>query len=327
MFLHPVYMMFFMIMILSTLLMMSTNSWLMTWVIIEINMLVFIPLINMKKSKYQSESALKYFITQATASVLIILSLFSLFNFNNMTSSILTMALMLKMGVAPLHQWMPAICEGLTWEVMLILMIPQKVGPLILIYQTLMPKHSNYKLSLFILLTTLVGSIGGLINFSLRKIMIYSSITHAGWMLTAIMINLNLWISYFIIYMLISVSIVMNFNNMKINTLKQMFFINNSVLKYTMMIMFLSIAGLPPFSGFLAKYLVILSMSFSTNKILVLPLILTTLMSLFFYTRIILMNMFSINSKFYLPLNPKDNNNKIIMMNMIALSGGWVMFM
>lgn len=311
---------------MSTILILSTNSWLITWVIIEVNILVFIPLINIKKRKYQSECALKYFITQATASILIILSLFSLFNSNQITSLTLIIALILKIGVAPLHQWIPAICEGLSWEVILILILPQKVGPLILIYQTLLSELINYKISLFILLTTLIGRVGGLINYSLRKIMVYSSITHAGWMLTAIIINLNLWVNYFIIYTIILLSIIVTFNTLKINNLKQIFFIDNKILKYILIIIFLSVAGLPPFRGFLAKYLVILAIGPSTYKILMIPLILTTLISLFFYIRIILINIFTVNSKFYTPLILKTNNNKIFVVNLIGLLGGWVLF-
>lgn len=145
-------------------------------------------------------------------------------------------------------------------------------------------------------------------------------------MLTAIIINLNLWVNYFIIYTIILLSIIVTFNTLKINNLKQIFFIDNKILKYILIIIFLSVAGLPPFRGFLAKYLVILAIGPSTYKILMIPLILTTLISLFFYIRITLINIFTVNSKFYTPLILKTNNNKIFVVNLIGLLGGWVLF-
>nr|YP_009710406.1 NADH dehydrogenase subunit 2 [Ampithoe lacertosa]QFX74908.1 NADH dehydrogenase subunit 2 [Ampithoe lacertosa] len=327
MFLHPVYISFFTIMLFSTLLMMSTNTWLITWLMIEINMLVFIPLMNLKKNKYQAESALKYFITQVTASIIMIVSIMSLTNSNQINTTMLMLALLLKMGVAPFHQWMPAIAEGLQWETMLILMIPQKIGPLILIHQVTLSNLMNTNMFLFITLTALIGSVGGLINFSLRKIMIYSSISHSGWMLMSILMSLKLWISYFSIYSVMLMAIITSFKNLKINNLKQMFFINNKLLKYLLMIMFLSLSGLPPFSGFLAKYLVILMAGMSGYKLIVIPLITATLISLFFYMRIILMNMFTVNSKIYKPMITKSSNKKLISINLLGLFSGWFFFL
>lgn len=299
----------------------------MTWIIIEINILVFIPLINLKKNKYQSESALKYFIAQAVASVFILLRLFTLFNSNSITSTILIIALILKIGVAPFHQWIPAIAEGLQWEVILILLIPQKIGPLILIYQTLISDFIDKKLFLFIFLTTLVGGVGGLINYSLRKILVYSSISHSGWILASVIVSLKLWLSYFIVYSIILTSIIISFKLIKINNLNQIFLINNKTLKYSLIIIFLSMSGLPPFRGFLIKYMVILSVRLTDYKIILIPLILATLIRLFFYIRVILLNIFESNIKIYKPTVYKYTNKKIIIINFFGLINGWCFFL
>jgi NADH:ubiquinone oxidoreductase subunit 2 (subunit N) len=65
--------------------------------------LSFIPLIINKKNKYSTESALKYFLIQALASILIIGSA-SLGGRHSITPLIITAALLLKMGAAPSHQ-------------------------------------------------------------------------------------------------------------------------------------------------------------------------------------------------------------------------------
>lgn len=59
-------------------------------------------------------------------------------------------------------------------------MVPQKIGPLILISQTLNIEEKKNKIFILISITALVGAIGGLIVVSLRKIITYSSIAHYG---------------------------------------------------------------------------------------------------------------------------------------------------
>lgn len=262
-----------------------------------------------------------------TASIIIIVRIIRLTNSNQINTTILILALLLKIGVAPFHQWIPAIAEGLQWETILILIIPQKIGPLILIHQVTLSNLINTNIFLFITLTALIGSVGGLINFSLRKIIIYSSISHSGWILISILIRLKLWISYFSIYSLILIAIITSFKNLKINNLKQIFFINNKILKYLLIIIFLSLRGLPPFRGFLAKYLVILIAGVSEYKLIVIPLITATLIRLFFYIRIILINMFTVNSKIYKPIITKSRNKKLITINLLGLFRGWFFFL
>jgi NADH:ubiquinone oxidoreductase subunit 2 (subunit N) len=64
----------------------------------------FIPLILKKTNKYQAESALKYFLTQAIASVFILLRLCLIKTPTIGATFILTLGLLLKVAAAPLHQ-------------------------------------------------------------------------------------------------------------------------------------------------------------------------------------------------------------------------------
>ena len=268
---------------------------------------------------------MKYFLTQTIASILLITRIFLIFNQKNFINNILLSALILKIGVAPFHQWIPAISEGLNWETILILLIPQKVGPLILIHQTTLISYIDFKIILFIIITTLVGRIGGLINFSLRKIIVYSSISHSGWILARILFRIELWLRYFIIYSIILSIIILLFIQIKTNNLKQVFSINNIIVKFLLIIIFLSLRGLPPFRGFLAKYLVILIILKRSFKLILIPIILSTLIRLFFYIRIVVINMITNNKPYYLT-KPKRRNKKIIIINTIGLLGGWFFF-
>jgi len=89
--------------------------------------------------------------------------------------------LLLKRGAGPLHWWFPGVIEGLRWENCALLITVQKAAPLILMSYLI---EINIFTLRIILLSTIVGSIGGLNQTSVRKILTYSSISNTGWILT-----------------------------------------------------------------------------------------------------------------------------------------------
>lgn len=143
---------------------------------------------------------------------------------------------------------------------------------------------------LFIIVITCVfiGSLGGLNQTSLRKLIAFSSINHLGWIIAGIINRENLWITYFLFYCFLSFSIVFFFYNFKLFNINQIFnlFNRNSVIKFLIFLTLLSLGGLPPFIGFLPKWLIIESL-INLNIFFVLTVIVTfTLVTLFFYIRI-----------------------------------------
>ena len=270
----------------------SSNSWLGAWIGLEINLLSFIPLINEgKKNLISSERRLKYFLIQAFASsillfsIIILLILFNL-NFINKSFNILLIlsTLILKRGAAPFHFWFPGVIEGLNWINNLILITWQKIAPLILISYNL-----NYTFFIFsIIISILIGALGGLNQTSLRKLIAFSSINHLGWILIAIINNEILWIIYFIFYSFLSFSIIFIFNFFKLFHLNQIlnFSILNSIIKFFLFLNLLSLGGLPPFLGFLPKWLIIQNLLLINQYFLLIISICFSLITLFFYLRI-----------------------------------------
>jgi NADH-ubiquinone oxidoreductase chain 2 len=88
---------------------------------LEINLLSFIPLSIKSNNLFTSESLLKYFLTQALASCVLLFSiiLFNFFiEFNEkinflMIFILFNASLIMKRGVAPFHFWFPNVIEGL----------------------------------------------------------------------------------------------------------------------------------------------------------------------------------------------------------------------
>nr|YP_009349766.1 NADH dehydrogenase subunit 2 [Pseudokuzicus pieli]AQM39811.1 NADH dehydrogenase subunit 2 [Pseudokuzicus pieli] len=294
MFKNPAKILFLSTLIMGTMVSISSTSWLGVWMGLEINLLSFIPLMSNSKNILSTEASLKYFMIQAIASSLLLFSLIIMFLMSNMLimtlnhevfSLMISSALLLKMGAAPFHFWFPGVMEGLDWWNNLILMTWQKIAPLMLISYTI---TMNIFFSVIIISSISIGSMGGLNQTSLRKLMAYSSINHLGWMIAAMESSENLWELYFLIYSFLSASIIFMFNTFQIFHINQNFIMmnNNPKIKFCMFTLLLSLGGLPPFLGFLPKWLVIQAMAELNSLLIVTLMVITTLITLFFYLRI-----------------------------------------
>nr|UPE50051.1 NADH dehydrogenase subunit 2 [Phyllotreta striolata] len=286
-------MLFFNLMLIGILISVSAYSWLSMWMGLEINLLSIIPLFKSHKNIFPAEACLKYFITQAMASIILIFSITHSFNFtilSNLTTNLLNISLLTKLGAAPFHFWFPEVSEGLNWINNIFLMTIQKMAPLIL----LMYNPSTYKILLLSVITSsIIGSIYGLNQVSLRKIMAYSSINHLSWMLASFMENKIIWINYFIIYSLILTNIIYIFNHFKLFYMNQLFLINNKnkLIKLIFSLNLLSLGGLPPFIGFMPKWLTLNFLMMEKLYFIGLILIMFTLITLYFYCRMIFSNL------------------------------------
>nr|WIM00500.1 NADH dehydrogenase subunit 2 [Stichophthalma camadeva] len=293
-------MFFLFILFFSTLISISSNSWLGCWIGLEINLLSFIPLISNSKNLLNSEASLKYFLTQSIASInflfIIILNMF-LFNFffNNFFSVIINSSLLMKMGSAPFHFWFPNIIDGLSWMNSFILMTWQKITPMILLSY-----YFNMNLLMLIMiLNIIIGSISGFNQTSLRKLMAFSSINNLGWMITALLISETLWMIYFTFYSFLISIMCFLFYILNIFYINQMFNFNiNFSIKISMMINFLSLGGLPPLLGFFPKWLIINFLIFNKSYVILLFFIMMSLILLIFYLRIIYTSFLFFSFKF-----------------------------
>nr|AWB99746.1 NADH dehydrogenase subunit 2 [Culex bilineatus] len=321
---------FLIMLIFGSLITISSNSWLGAWMGLEINLLSFIPLMNEgKKNLMTSESSLKYFLTQAFASSILLFAIILMmmsFNLNwinnNFYELLILSTLLLKNGAAPFHFWFPGVMEGLSWINSLILMTWQKIAPLMLISYNI-----NYNFFLVaIILSMIIGALGGLNQTSLRKLMAFSSINHLGWMLMAMMNNELLWLIYFIFYFFLSMSIVLLFNNLKLFHFNQIFNFSmmNPVIKFFLFLNLLSLGGLPPFLGFLPKWLVIQNLVETHQLFLLFISVCLTLITLYYYLRMSYsIYMLNFNKNSWMLTNNFNNKNMtfILTMNFFSIMG------
>nr|YP_010238743.1 NADH dehydrogenase subunit 2 [Amphinemura wui]QTE20667.1 NADH dehydrogenase subunit 2 [Amphinemura wui] len=291
---NPTKFLFLLTLMGGTLISTSANSWFGAWMGLEINLLSFIPLMTNSKNLFSTEASLKYFLVQALASATLLLTVIlgSLFlnptvpnpSDSTVINTLISSSLLLKMGAAPFHFWFPGVMEGLNWMNGLMLLTWQKIAPLMLI-------SYSFKLDTFfsfiIVLSVLIGSLGGLNQTSIRKILAYSSINHLGWLLAAMATGESIWGLYFLIYTFLSFAIIFMVNTFKMIHINQIFSLNfiNPVNKFAFFVTLLSLGGLPPFLGFLPKWIVIQNMVNLGNIFLVTLMVVTTLITLFYYVR------------------------------------------
>nr|YP_009626857.1 NADH dehydrogenase subunit 2 [Chiromantes haematocheir]QCB91525.1 NADH dehydrogenase subunit 2 [Chiromantes haematocheir] len=303
MFFPSSYIIFIFTLPLGSIISISIPSWFGAWVGLELNMMSFIPLIVLKMNSYYSEAALKYFLIQALGSALFITSGFLSMSFLSISYILIFLALLLKLASAPFHFWFPQVMEGLNWPQVFLLSTVQKLAPMILLSYLMINNIMVKMIIFFSILSAIVGALGGLNLLLLRKIIAFSSINHMSWMMIAISTGDTFWFIYFIIYSFILFSITSVFFNLQVFTLSNLMQSDQNSIFHSILISFnlLSLGGLPPFTGFIPKWMLIQIM---VNLNLYIPLfflLFSALITLYFYLRIIIL--------FILLLNPIMNFN------------------
>nr|ACY36706.1 NADH dehydrogenase subunit 2 [Crocidura grayi]AKI84614.1 NADH dehydrogenase subunit 2 [Crocidura grayi] len=282
---------------LGTSIVMTSSHWFMTWLGFEMNMMAIVPILMKKYSPRSMEAATKYFLTQATASMILMLAIiinlmysgqWTIKNMENYTAStLITIALVMKLGLAPFHFWVPEVTQGVSLNSGLILLTWQKIAPLTLLYQIYSSINTNLLL-LMSLTSIMIGGWGGLNQTQLRKIMAYSSIAHMGWMMMILVYNPNLSLLNLLLYIFMTSSMFMLLIFTSTTTTLSLSLTWNKTPIITIMslITLLSLGGLPPLTGFMPKWMIIQELTKNNSVILPTLMAILALLNLFFYMRL-----------------------------------------
>nr|ABR87020.1 NADH dehydrogenase subunit 2 [Plecodus straeleni] len=281
---------------LGTTITFASSHWLLAWMGLEMNTLAIIPLMAQHHHPRAVEATTKYFLTQAAAAATLLFA--SVTNawltgqweiqqiMHPLPNTMITLALALKIGLAPLHAWLPEVLQGLDLTTGLILSTWQKLAPFALILQI---QPSNSALLIILGLTSaLVGGWGGLNQTQLRKILAYSSIAHLGWMILVLQfspsITLLTLLTYFIMTFFYVPCIKLN-KATNINTLATSWTKAPALTALTPLIL-LSLGGLPPLTGFMPKWLILQELTKQGLSPTATLAALSALLSLYFYLRL-----------------------------------------
>nr|AAZ04137.1 NADH dehydrogenase subunit 2 [Oxya chinensis] len=315
--------------LMGTILSISSNSWFGIWMGLEINLLSFIPMLTNNKNSMINESPIKYFIIQAMASTMLLFSII-LIQLKYMSwekeiipSMLISSSLLLKIGAAPFHFWFPEVMGTSEWLNCFMLMTWQKIAPMMILSYCI--QLTNF-IFIIVILSIIIGAMGGLNQTSLRHLLAYSSISHLGWMISAMISSENIWEIYFIIYSLMSLILVFMFKQAKLFFLNQIYTASNmkTEIKFMMFLSLLSIGGLPPFIGFLPKWMVMQSLMEMNMTSLMVIMVMLTMVTLYYYLRIsfsALIMSYSENSWSFNFMSNKFNFTLLSMTVMISTMG------
>nr|YP_009257680.1 NADH dehydrogenase subunit 2 [Mus famulus]ANH55463.1 NADH dehydrogenase subunit 2 [Mus famulus] len=291
---------------------MSSTNLLLMWVGLEFSLLAIVPLLISKKNPRSTEATTKYFVTQATASMIILLAIvlnykqLGTWTFQQQTNSTILnmtlMALSMKLGLAPFHFWLPEVTQGIPLHMGLILLTWQKIAPLSILIQIY---HLLDTTIIFPITSIFIGAWGGLNQTQMRKIMAYSSIAHMI-DIAILPYNPSLTLLNLAIYIVLTIPMFMALmlnSSMTINSISLLWNKTPTMLTMTSLIL-LSLGGLPPLTGFLPKWAIITELMKNNCLIMATLMAMMALLNLFFYTRLI----YSTS----LTMFPTNNNSKMM---------------
>nr|AIF79890.1 NADH dehydrogenase subunit 2 [Cnemaspis mumpuniae] len=281
----------------STVLVASSHHWLLAWLGLELNTLSILPIIMKPAHPRATEATIKYFLIQTTAAAMILFA--GTINTwqtgqwtithtpSPLTTTTMTTAILLKLGLAPVHLWYPDVLQGATMNTALILSTWQKLAPFALL--ATMSNHLPPEALLLLgLVSALTGGWLGLNQTQVRKILAASSIAHMGWLIAALAINPPIATLTLMIYILMTTTVFSQMNTTETKTTHDIStsWTHSPALILTTMLALISLGGLPPTTGFMPKWLILKDMLSANLTLLALTILMASLPSLFFYLRL-----------------------------------------
>merc|ERR1712019_249177 len=235
----------------------------------------------------------------------------------------LFIGLFFKITIVPFHMWAPDVYEGAPMPIVIFLSTVPKIAVTFILC-----KLTGFFFSyiyflwkpLFVLgglLSVIVGTLMAVRQFKIKRFIAYSSITHMGYILLFMsaftFISLQYCICYLFVYIFTILTlwgILLILENNFGKNLDSFYdwggiFYTERYLGVILIITLLSLGGLPPFSGFFAKYLFFKSLLFSDMYLLALFIIIFSLLSIYYYVKIVKIIFFDSKKK-----NPRVKKKK-----------------
>ena len=245
-----------------------------------------------------------------------------------------TITFLFKLGVVPFHFWVPDVYEGAPLATTILFTILPKLALFYFLIKWLLIISSSFSIIsdlLYIsgILSIFIGAIFAIRQKKIKRLLIFSSIAQIGFLIAVLsVINLDTIVSiyfFLIIYLLTALLTWSQVTNIYIfqdkivsffgfENVKPIFLVSlanfyklNKLWGLTFLLIFFSMAGIPPLSGFLAKFFVLFSFiaTYNINEALLLLLIST--ISVFYYLRVIKIIFFESKD-----IKLKNNYNQII---------------
>ncbi|MDP6657858.1 MAG: NADH-quinone oxidoreductase subunit N [Nitrospinaceae bacterium] len=217
---------------------------------------------------------------------------------------LLIIGLGFKVAAVPFHMWAPDVYQGAPTPVTAFMAVGPKAASLAAFYRIFSEAIPQLSPSWEILLcvvsviTMFVGNLGAIMQTNIKRLLAFSSVAHVGYLIIAIIAKNSLSSSALMFYMLTYAFMIFGTfgivillgrkgdENLEIENYSGLAY-KHPVLALSMTIFLLSLGGLPPLAGFVAKFFVFSAALKEGFLILVIIAVLNSAVSLYYYLKVI----------------------------------------
>ena len=310
--------------ILGMFFMVSSNDLILFYLGLELQSLSLYILASIDRDNLRStESGIKYFVLSALSSGLLLYGCSLLYGFTSSTNfdliasqlnkentgAVFAMVFILvglafKVSAVPFHMWTPDVYEGAPTSITSYFAVVPKVAGLALLIKFMFIPFSNILLEwqtiiIFISIASMIlGAVAAMVQKNFKRLLAYSSIGHIGYALAGVATGAVSGYESAIVY--ISIYVIMNIGAFSClyllkkdgqyrENISDLSGISKKhpLLAISFLIILFSLAGVPPLGGFFAKFYVFVAVLEKEMYALAIIGLLTTVMSAFYYLKII----------------------------------------
>ncbi len=310
--------------ILGMFFMVSSNDLILFYLGLELQSLALYILASIDRDNLRSsESGIKYFVLSALSSGLLLYGCSLLYGFtgstnfelisNELNSSnvgaifamvFILVGLAFKVSAVPFHMWTPDVYEGAPTSITSFFAVVPKVAGLALLIKFMFIPFANILIEwqmimIFISIGSMIlGAVAAIVQKNLKRLLAYSSIGHIGYALAGVATGSTSGYASSVIY--ITIYVVMNIGAFSCLYLMKKdgaykediddlsgVSKKHPILAISFLIILFSLAGIPPLGGFFAKFYVFKAVLEQEMYVLAIVGLLTTVISAFYYLRII----------------------------------------
>jgi len=209
-----------------------------------------------------------------------------------------------KIAAVPFHQWTPDAYEGAPTSITAYMSVAVKAASFAMIVKlfmiALIPLRPHWVIIMSVVsaLTMTVGNIAAITQSNVKRLLAYSSISHAGYILLGLIAANQTGLIAIPIYLM-----VYTFTNLgawaivvalrrkdvigeHIDEMSGLYF-RHPVAAVLMLIFLLSLAGIPPTAGFIGKYFLFAAVIETGHNVLAVIAVINAAISMYFYLRIV----------------------------------------
>ena len=342
---------------LGMILMISSYDLIVFYLGLELQSLSLYILASFKRNDEKStEAGLKYFVLSALASGILLYGSSLIYGFTGSTNFevisanlneantgavfgivFILVGLAFKVSAVPFHMWTPDVYEGSPTSITSFFAIIPKIAAITVLIRFMYVPFINVisqwqTIIIFLSIASMIlGAVAAIGQNNIKRLMAYSTIGHMGYALAGIAAGTNQGIQSTIIYL--TIYLVMNlgaFGCIFMMKRENYFYENISdlsgmsknhpILAFSFLIILFSLAGIPPLAGFFAKFYIFLSVIEVKMYALAIIGLVTTVISAFYYLRIIKIIYFD------KPKKPFDENYEIGLKFSLVLSSLLILF-